>query len=157
MAGGDEEEAAPDGDVYWLEAKDSKRVPPTGSMEFTIGQLAKDLGVTPRALRYYERRGLISPRRDGRRRAYSLVDRDRVLLILKGKRLGFTIAEIARMIEAVEAGTSAQGLRLSLAKCDEQIEFFNRQLRHAMEALVELWGIRITLRNKAGKDDPPAD
>ncbi len=58
---------------------------------FTIGELSREFGVTLRALRFYENKGLISPHRDGLNRLYSQGDRTRLALILKGKKLGFTL------------------------------------------------------------------
>src|SRR5438477_12273965 len=68
--------------------------------EFSIGELAKEFGITLRALRYYENRGLMAPRREGLTRFYTRADRDRLALILKGKKLGFTLAEIAALVAA---------------------------------------------------------
>ncbi|MBV8840465.1 MAG: MerR family transcriptional regulator, partial [Alphaproteobacteria bacterium] len=63
-------------------------------VEFTIGELSREFGVTLRALRFYENKGLITPQRDGLNRLYSQGDRTRLALILKGKKLGFTLGEI---------------------------------------------------------------
>src|SRR5688572_31470451 len=65
---------------------------------YTIGDLAREFGVTLRTLRFYEDRGLLSPRRDGTARIYSARDRDRLSVILKGKQLGFTLTEIRAML-----------------------------------------------------------
>ncbi len=76
-----------------------------------------------RALRFYEAKGLLSPRREGLARLYSAADRVRLQLILKGKRLGFTLAEISEMVEAHERNDAGpdQQLKLSREKCLEQI------------------------------------
>ncbi len=66
---------------------------------FTIRQLCREFGVTPRALRFYEDKGLLSPSRNGLNRIYSPRDRARVLLILRGKRVGFSLAEIREMLD----------------------------------------------------------
>ncbi len=62
--------------------------------EFSIGELATEFDVTPRAIRFYEDHGLLSPARDGQRRIYSPRDRTRLKLTLRGKRLGLTLSEI---------------------------------------------------------------
>ncbi|MBU3731624.1 MAG: MerR family transcriptional regulator [Beijerinckiaceae bacterium] len=84
------------------------KAPPVGSAEgentFTIGDLAREFGVTLRTLRFYEDRGLITPRRSGMTRLYSEKARSRLALILKGKHLGFTLTEIRAMLEAHLAG-----------------------------------------------------
>ncbi len=69
---------------------------------YTIGELSREYSVTLRALRFYENKGLISPQRDGLNRLYSDKDRNRLALILKGKRLSFTLGEIRQMIAAEE-------------------------------------------------------
>src|SRR6476619_1475956 len=61
---------------------------------YTIGDLSREFGVTLRALRFYEDKGLLSPAREGMTRLYSAQDREHLKLILKGKRLGFTLVEI---------------------------------------------------------------
>jgi DNA-binding transcriptional MerR regulator len=103
---------------------------------FTIGQLAEDFGVTLRTLRFYESRGFVSPRRQGSTRLYSQADRDRIALILKAKRLGFTLREIGLLLKG-HAGTP-EGLRLSRRQCTEQINLLERQKREIESALVEL-------------------
>ena len=75
--------------------------------------------------------GLLSPQREGRRRIFSRADRDRLALILKGKKLGFTLAEISQMIEAQSGQASEQTLKLTAEKCLEQIAYFERQMREA--------------------------
>ena len=68
--------------------------------ESTIGEMARAYGVTLRTLRFYEDRNLLRPRRAGNARYYGGVDRARLAMILKGKQLGFTLAEIADLIGA---------------------------------------------------------
>jgi len=116
-----------------------------GRREFTINELADEFSLTHRALRFYESRGLLAPRRAGRRRLFSEADRDRLALILKGKRLGFTLGEISEMIEAESMRASQHGLKLTAEKCLEQIAHFERQMREASEALAELRRIHLKL------------
>jgi DNA-binding transcriptional MerR regulator len=72
--------------------------------EFSIGELATEFDVTPRAIRFYEAEGLLSPRRDGQRRIYSPRDRTRLKLTLRGKRLGLALSEIRELIDMYETG-----------------------------------------------------
>jgi DNA-binding transcriptional MerR regulator len=72
--------------------------------EFSISELAREFDVTPRAIRFYEDQGLISPRRDGQRRIYTPRDRTRLKLTLRGKRLGLTLSEIRELIDMYEPG-----------------------------------------------------
>jgi len=72
--------------------------------EFSISELAREFEVTPRAIRFYEDQGLISPRRDGQRRIYTTRDRTRLKLTLRGKRLGLSLSEIRELIDMYEPG-----------------------------------------------------
>jgi DNA-binding transcriptional MerR regulator len=72
--------------------------------EFSIGELASEFDVTPRAIRFYEDHGLLAPRRAGQRRIYSTRDRARLKLTLRGKRLGLSLAEIRELIDMYEPG-----------------------------------------------------
>ena len=65
---------------------------------FSISELAKEFNITPRTIRFYEDRGLLSPQREGRTRVFTRRDRTRLKLALRGKRLGFSLAEIAYLI-----------------------------------------------------------
>jgi DNA-binding transcriptional MerR regulator len=72
--------------------------------EFSIGELASEFDVTPRAIRFYEGHGLLAPKRAGQRRIYSGRDRTRLKLTLRGKRLGLTLSEIRELIDMYEPG-----------------------------------------------------
>jgi len=106
--------------------------------EYSITELAQEFGLTLRALRFYEIRGLLAPQRSGRKRIFSRADRDRLGAILKGKKLGFTLNEISQMIEAEAGRADEHSLKLSAEKCQEQIALFERQLKETAEALEEL-------------------
>ena len=71
---------------------------------FSIGELAKEFDVTPRAIRFYEAEGLLAPQREGQRRIYTARDRTRLKLTLRGKRLGLTLSEIRELIDMYEPG-----------------------------------------------------
>jgi DNA-binding transcriptional MerR regulator len=118
----------------------SDRAPDAGTpkTEYSINELAREFSLTHRALRFYESRGLLAPERDGRRRIFSREDRDRLVLIIKGKKLGFTLTEISEMVDAQSGRASQHGLKLTAEKCREQIAHFERQIAEANEALAEL-------------------
>jgi DNA-binding transcriptional MerR regulator len=122
---------------------------PSGKVAFTIGELSREFGVTLRALRFYENKGLISPQRDGLSRLYSPGDRNRLALILKGKKLGFTLGEIRQMIAVEEGNADADTLTLSREKCLEQIQMLERQKAELEEGLSELSRIYTSLSGKA--------
>jgi DNA-binding transcriptional MerR regulator len=117
-----------------------RTIPPLDESEATsnIGEIAREFGLTLRALRFYESRGLISPRYDASVRAYGQSDRDRLLLILKGKKLGFSLEEIRQVLAEPEAGGDSHSFHLSHKRCGEQIEMLERRKRHIETALVEL-------------------
>jgi DNA-binding transcriptional MerR regulator len=147
-------------DVFWIASPPAgdQSGPASGSeqTEFTIAELSKEFGLTLRALRFYHSRGLISPQREGRRRVFSRADRDRLALIVKGKKLGFTLTELSQMIEAQSGRANAHTLKLSADKCLQQIEFFERQMREAAEALTELREIHLALSKQAMERAPKA-
>jgi DNA-binding transcriptional MerR regulator len=132
-------------DVIWVNSDPQQRQEADSAQEFSITDLATTFDVTHRALRFYESRGLLNPRREGRRRIFSRADRERLALILQGKKLGFTLGEISRMIEAQAGRASQQTLKLTAEKCLEQIAFFERQMREAGAALAELRRIHLSL------------
>ena len=76
----------------------------TERAEFSISELSREFDVTPRAIRFYEAEGLLAPRREGQRRIYTLRDRTRLKLTLRGKRLGLTLSEIRDLIDMYEPG-----------------------------------------------------
>jgi DNA-binding transcriptional MerR regulator len=113
--------------------------------EFTIGELAREFGVTLRALRFYENKGLVNPRRNGNVRIYSRSDRSRLAAILAGKKLGFTLSEISAMIAAEQGARDGESLKLTAEKCLEQIHLLEKQQLNIKAALAELWRIHAGL------------
>ena len=88
---------------------------------YTIRDLAKDFAVTTRALRFYEERGLLRPQRKGQSRVYSAADRVRLTLVLRGKRLGFTLDESAELIAMYDpSGTNEGQLQALINKIQEK-------------------------------------
>jgi DNA-binding transcriptional MerR regulator len=106
---------------------------------FTISQLAEAFEVTPRALRFYETKGLLNPRRNGQTRLYSRRDRARLSLVLRGKRVGFSLTEIKEMLDLydLENGHETQW-RHALAKFQERIDALERQRKDIDDAITEL-------------------
>ena len=119
--------------------------------EMTIGEMAREFGVTLRTLRFYEDRNLIHPRRAGNARYYGGPDRVRLEMILKGKRLGFTLAEISELIggEDGAAKTDFEG-RLQPAQIVDQLDHLERQRREIEEAIASLKATRERLFRMAG-------
>lgn len=130
-------------ETTWTEVEHA--APAAAGEALTISQMAGKFGLTPRALRFYESKGLLSPAREGRGRVYTQTDQRHVQLILKGRKLGFTIAEIGHMIAADAAQPVPQTLKLSREKCLEQIEHLEKQLHETTEALAELRRMHVAL------------
>ena len=102
----------------------------------TMGELAREAGVTLRALRFYQSKGLLAHRRNGAR-VFSREDRDRLALILQGKRLGFTLSEIREMLAARARG-GIRTLPIDRRKCVDQISMLEHQRRDIDQAIAEL-------------------
>ena len=105
---------------------------------FTIRQLTKEFSVTARTLRFYEDEGLIAPERRGQTRIYSVKDRARIILILRGRRLGFSLAEIREYLEMYNADDNARQLTHTRKKCEERIVAFEKQKVEIDSAIAEL-------------------
>ncbi|MBE9556264.1 MAG: MerR family DNA-binding transcriptional regulator [Proteobacteria bacterium] len=76
---------------------------------YSVTELAEDLGITPRTLRFYEDKKLLTPRRAGNTRVYTHRDRGRMILILRGKRLGFSLSEIREWLDLYESDPAQIG------------------------------------------------
>jgi len=106
---------------------------------YTISQLASEFDVTPRAIRYYEDRGLLSPARSGQNRIYTLRDRGRLYLILRGKRVGFSLAEIGEMLDLYDLDDGQVGQASAvLNKVQKRIAILERQKRDLEQVISEL-------------------
>jgi DNA-binding transcriptional MerR regulator len=123
-----------------------------GLKTYSISELAREFKLTLRALRFYEDRGLLSPQRRGVTRIYDARDRARLAVIVKGKNLGFTLAEIERMLGAPDgSGPQPQpDLKLSRDQIDEQIAYLERQKAEVEAALEELRAQRRRLTGEMG-------
>ena len=106
---------------------------------YAIGELAKEFEVTSRTLRLYEEEGLLKPQRAGTRRIYSERNRVRLRLILRGKRLGWSLSEIKELFDLYDSshGEEAQ-LELMLAKLEQRRELLEMQKRDIDNALEDL-------------------
>lgn len=105
---------------------------------FTIRQLTKEFSVTARTLRFYEDEGLIGPERRGQTRIYSVKDRARIILILRGRRLGFSLAEIREFLEMYNPDDNARQLTHARKKFEDRIVAFEKQKVDIDVAISEL-------------------
>lgn len=104
---------------------------------YTISDLAEEFGITARALRFYEDEGLIAPRRMGLARIYSKRDRARLAWILRGKRVGFSLAEIREMIDLYDRNDGRkEQRRVALLRCRDRIGLLERQ-RQDIDATID--------------------
>ncbi|AUG54484.1 MerR family transcriptional regulator [Thalassospira marina] len=104
---------------------------------YTVPELAKDLGVTPRTIRFYEQKGLVSPQRAGSTRVYTRSDRARMLIILRGKRLGFSLREIADYLDLYAADpTQSEQIRMLLGRVRQRMKDLTEQ-RQALDVTLE--------------------
>ena len=131
---------------------------------YTISELSREFGVTPRAIRFYEDQRLLAPARigaGGRQRRYSQRDRTRLKLTLRGKRLGLSLAEIRDLVDMYESpsDTAAQ-LDRFLAMLVRNRQKFERQLHDLRETLDEIAEherrVRTMLAELDGQTPPPA-
>jgi DNA-binding transcriptional MerR regulator len=79
---------------------------------YTVRELADELGVTTRTLRFYEAEGLVSPRRDGTNRVYDQRDRARLRLILRGRRFGMSVSECREIVDMYDGAASSERRQL---------------------------------------------
>jgi DNA-binding transcriptional MerR regulator len=106
---------------------------------FSVTELGKELGVSARTIRLYEDKGLISPCRAGNNRIYTLRDRSRMMLILRGKRLGFKLKEIKEYLDLYDVDpTHAKQLRLLLKSVHTRITRLEDQRVALEQTLAEL-------------------
>ena len=116
---------------------------------WTISELAREFGVTTRTIRFYEDRGLLSPRRRGRTRLYPHRERTRLRLILRGKRLGFSLSEIGEIVALYDAEPGEAGqLRHLVAKIDERRAALEGQRADIDETLADLDTVEARCRGR---------
>lgn len=106
---------------------------------FSITELSHEFKVTARAIRFYEDKGLLQPSRQGMTRIYSRRDRARLILILRGKRLGFSLAEIREMLNLYDLGDGqTEQLRVTLKRSQDRLRALEAQRRDVEAAIDEL-------------------
>jgi DNA-binding transcriptional MerR regulator len=125
---------------------------------YSVNQLALELGVTARAIRFYETKGLIAPQRAGHARVFNRRDRARLLLVLRGKRLGFSLDEIREYLDLYDADRSQiSQVRRLLEHTSRRVAELEAQRRDLDQALSELREIEIQARSVLARRGPAAD
>lgn len=106
---------------------------------YSIGDLAKEFDITTRSIRFYEDQGLMTPTRKGQTRIYNQRDRVRLKLILRGKRLGFSLAETGRLFDLYDADkSSASQLETIMNLISQKKSDLKQQLEDISAVLIEL-------------------
>ena len=107
---------------------------------WTVGELAEELGITTRTLRFYESEGLIAPARNGANRTYDHRDRARMRLILRGKRFGMSLAEIREIVEMYDGAATSERRQLEklLVRLDEIAADLRERQRDLAATLAEV-------------------
>jgi len=104
---------------------------------WSISELAQEFNITPRTLRFYEDHGIINPRREGQKRIYTQKDKTRLKLALRGKRLGFQLADISSLIDMYDGpGSTAPQLKHYIATLNRHKEQLESQKRD-LEAILQ--------------------
>ena len=98
------------------------------SSTFTISELSKEFAITTRSIRFYEDQGLLTPQRDGQKRIYTAHDRTWLKLILRGKRLGLTLAEISQILDLYDSSSTNN---------DQQLLVFIEKIKIRQAALMQ--------------------
>ncbi len=117
-----------------------------------IQEVANSLGVTTRTLRFYEDRGLIEPRRVGTARVYSKRETARMQLILRGKRLGFSLREIEEFLRLYDADPQhVEQMRVLAERCRERVNELRQQMTALVQTVEELETIERQARERIAK------
>ena len=123
-------------------------MPKPKSDSFSIAALAREFKVTARAIRFYEDKGLLSPQREGQTRVYSRRERGRLALVLRGRRLGFRLAEIKEMLDLYEAGDGQVAqMELTLRRVRERLKGLEGQRHDILETVRELKAVESSIEN----------
>jgi len=107
---------------------------------YSISELGREFGISTRAIRFYEDQQLISPDRAGQRRIYSRSDRARLVLLLRGKRLGWQLSEIRNVLDMYDQGHEGemQQLQYTCKKVEERREQLHQQLQDIKASMTDL-------------------
>ncbi len=109
---------------------------------FAIADLAEEFGISTRAIRFYESKGLLKPERVGSTRVFRRRDRARLILILRGKRLGFSLRDISDYLSLYDAQSQTKQVKMLVSKVDERLELLEAQKKDLETTITELREIR---------------
>ncbi|MDP1730225.1 MAG: MerR family DNA-binding protein [Devosia sp.] len=109
---------------------------------FAIADLAREFGISTRAIRFYESKGLLKPGRVGGTRVFRRRDRARLILILRGKRLGFSLRDISDYLSLYDAHSHTAQVNLLIEMVDQRLALLERQMTDLQTTVAELREIR---------------
>jgi DNA-binding transcriptional MerR regulator len=118
---------------------------------FAIADLAREFGISTRAIRFYETKGLLQPERVGATRVFRRRDRARLILILRGKRLGFSLRDISEYLSLYDAQSQSAQVSLLIAKVDERLSLLEQQKADLETTIDELREIRKLATDRLGQ------
>ncbi|EJB8443558.1 MerR family DNA-binding transcriptional regulator [Vibrio parahaemolyticus] len=114
---------------------------------FKISELAKEFDITTRSIRFYEDLGLLTPERKGNTRIYNGRDRIRLKLILRGKRLGFSLADIKELFELYDTDQSSEQLNYMIRLIEEKKAALQQQANDIQAVMMELNAAQLRCQN----------
>ncbi|HAS6968107.1 TPA: MerR family DNA-binding protein [Vibrio parahaemolyticus] len=114
---------------------------------FKISELAKEFDITTRSIRFYEDLGLLTPERKGNTRIYNGRDRIRLKLILRGKRLGFSLADIKELFELYDTDQSTEQLTYMIRLIEEKKAALQQQANDIQAVMMELNAAQLRCQN----------
>ena len=117
------------------------RVEPENRDLFAIADLAREFGISTRAIRFYEAKGLLSPERVGAARIFRRRDRARLILVLRGKRLGFSLRDISDYLSLYDADRKEQ-VHLLIGKVEQRLASLEQQRADLELTIAELREIK---------------
>ncbi|HEV7274756.1 MAG TPA: MerR family transcriptional regulator [Devosiaceae bacterium] len=118
------------------------RAEPESRELYAIADLAREFGISTRAIRFYESKGLLHPERVGGSRIFRRRDRARLILILRGKRLGFSLRDISDYLSLYDAHSQTAQVSLLVEMVDQRLSLLERQLTDLQTTISELREIR---------------
>lgn len=129
----------------------------SGDQEFSrIGDMAKTFGVTLRTLRFYEDKGLLTPKREGTTRLYNRRDQARMKLIMLGRKVGFSLRDVKQIMDLYDPdGPNLKHMRLTLEKSEKQMGRLHKQRAELDEAIHDLGELIMNVRRELSQATSP--
>ncbi|MCY7294179.1 MerR family transcriptional regulator [Alteromonas sp. a30] len=121
---------------------------------YSIGELSREFDITPRSIRFYEEQGLLAPERNGQNRVYKKKDRVRLKLILRGKRLGFSLSEVKTLFELYDDSSNSKAqLEAMLRMTEEKRAIMLQQMDDIKMLMSELDDVEFRCREELAELD----